>query len=58
MMHIWFHIHVSFHKYLGGMQLASIPLDLAFTTVDCAMLGWKAFSWLWIFQGLGGLGLN
>jgi hypothetical protein len=43
---------------MGGMQLASTPLELAFTIVDCAMLGWNAFLWLWIFHGLGGLGLN
>jgi hypothetical protein len=40
------------------MQLASTSLDLAFTVVDCAMLGWKVFSLLWILHGLGGLGLN
>jgi hypothetical protein len=38
-MHIWFHIHVSFHQYMGGMKLASIPLDLVFIIVDCTMLG-------------------
>jgi hypothetical protein len=58
MMHIWFHIHVSLHQYMGGMQLASTPLNLTFIVVDCAMLGWNAFSWLWIFHGLGGAWLE
>jgi hypothetical protein len=58
MMHIWFHIHVSLHQYMGGMQLASTSLNLVCIVADCAMLGWKVFTWLWIFHGLGGLGLN